>query len=115
MALSKDNSFRKGFYHLQLAKEFFEDVVRDSPNTKAEKKSKRYAKTIDGIMLDYKTDPFIPKDAVERFTDDVQNDSIAYHNIADKCLGLTVDEKENVELWLDAILKGKKVKIEIEE
>lgn len=35
--MTKNNSFRKAFYHLKMAKEYYDDVVRETPNTIAGK------------------------------------------------------------------------------
>ena len=70
--MNKIHSFRKAFYHLQMALDYFEDTNRTVPLAIAGKLSVRYASRLKWIINDFATSPKIPSDAAGEFKSELE-------------------------------------------
>ena len=104
--MNKIHSFRKAFYHLQMALDYFEDTNRTVPLAIAGKLSLRYASRLKWIINDFATSPKIPSDAAGEFKSELQSDVMFHEAISEKCLNLTIDQKIILENIIDELIKG---------
>lgn len=111
--MSKNNSIRKAFYHLRMAKIYFEDTVRESPNSIAGKSGKTYAAKIDWIERDFATHPKLPADAIDDFKTDINGDIMFYEELSQKALELTESNKNSLLKAIDMIIAGEEITMEI--
>ena len=111
----KDEPFRKGMYHLKMAKDYFSDIIRDAPNTVAAKFSRRYFPKLGWIFLYLKTDPEFESNIMQDFFDDINGDIMFHEAISSKCLILTDEQKVIFENLLDAVIAGETIKFIHEE
>lgn len=109
--MDKNNSLRKAFYHLKMAGEYFEDVSRESPNTLAGKLSKIYTRRVKWMENDFKANPQLPRFATEDFKKDINGDILFHESISQKCLQLSVSQKESLEQLIDELLKGETINV----
>lgn len=112
---AKESSFRKAFYHLKMAEEYFNDAIRENPATLAAAVSKKYGDKIRWIMADFRTNPSFPSYAQDEFTKEMEGDLMFHERISEKCLLLQAKQKENVEDILDALLVGEKITVVLNE
>lgn len=106
-----DNSFRKAFYHLELALRYFEDVAREAPGTLAAKKSTLYKKRLEWIKMDFASDPLMPSAATADFLKDMNGDVFFPSAIAEKALRIPEDCRDSVERIFDLIIEGKRIEV----
>lgn len=109
--MDKNNSLRKAFYHLKMSGDYFEDVLRESPNTLAGKLSSIYTRRIKWILNDFNANPSLPKYAAEDFKNDINGDLMFFESISQKCLQLSESQKESLESLIDELLKGEEINV----
>ena len=104
-------SLAKGLHHLNIAKQYFEDVkmgcVGEVKNT-----FNGYVNKCDWIL----------NNVFDKLTEEKRkiykqelSDSLAIDSINDQLMLLDNDQRVNIEEMLDAILKGKKITIKIDD
>lgn len=107
--MNKNHSFRKAFYHLQMAIDYFKDTNRTLPTTIAGKLSIRYVQRLKWVINDFATSPKIPGFAADEFKNEMQSDVMFHESISDKCLNLTVEQKTILENIIDELIKGETI------
>lgn len=110
----RDNSFRKAFYHLQSALDFFDDVIRDVPVAISGKAAKKYSEKVRWIFSDFKTSPAIPKYALNEFSEEFSGDMMFHTEISRKCLMLSDEQKAVIENIIDDVIAGKETIVQIQ-
>jgi hypothetical protein len=104
--MNKNHSFRKAFYHLKMALDYFEDTNRTVPATVGGKLSIRYAQRIKWIVNDFATSPKIPAYAADDFKDEMNSDIMFHEAISEKALNLDDKQKLILEGIIDELVKG---------
>lgn len=99
-------------HHLRLAKEHYQDLQREMPNSLGEKLGKRYEAKIDWIYTDFITNPNFPKEVREGCRKEWNSDVFAVPAIAEKIALLQPEFRELLESVIDAKLNGEEVRIE---
>jgi len=107
--IDKNHLFRKAFYHLQMALDYFDDTNRNVPTTIAGKLSIRYAERLKWVINDFATSPKIPSDAAMEFKNELQGDVMFHEAISEKCLNLSIDQKVILENIIDELIKGETI------
>jgi len=111
--MNKNHSFRKAFYHLKMALDYFEDTNRTVPATIAGKLSIRYAQRLKWIVNDFATSPKIPAYAADDFKDEMNSDIMFHEAISEKALSLNNDQKVILEGIIDRLVEGATIDVEI--
>ncbi len=114
MSSRKDSSFRKAFYHLKMAQEYFNDTIRENEQTIAAKFSRKYASRLEWVIKDFSTTNLLPKDALETFKNDLNGDVLFHEAISRKSLELSDTQKETLEVLLDSLIAGEEVTVKIQ-
>ena len=111
MSYEKDTfSLAKGLHHINMARQYFDDVKRDCTGD--------LKNTFNGYIL--KCD-FIINNVFDKLGDETRkiykeelSDSLGIDHINDQLMFLDNDQRAQVEEIIDTIVKGKKVKITID-
>lgn len=111
---TKDNSFRKAFYHLKMAETYFEDEARERPSKLSGDVCKKYLTKVKWIFNDFTTDIRLPKTAQEEFKTELNGDIMFFDSISSKSLSLSEKQRAIVETIIDCVLKGEKVIVDID-
>ena len=112
MSYEKDIfSLAKGLHHINIAKQYFEDVKRGCTGD--------LKNTFNGYIN--KCD-FIMNNVFDKLGEDTRkiykeelSDSLGFDHINDQLIMLDNDQRAQVEQIIDTIVKGKKVKITVEK
>lgn len=107
------NSFHKAFYHLQLAKELFDDARRQDPGTIAASVSKKYADKIDWMKRDLTSHPQLPAQVMHNFMVEMADDILFPAAIAEKVLQLPLELRSDFEKVLDMMLAGERITMQV--
>lgn len=114
MPNSKNNSFRKGLYHLKIAEMYLEDEFRERPNKVSGDVCRKYLTKVRWIFNDFNTDIRLPKDAQEDFKKEINGDLLFFESISQKALDLSETQRSVVENIIDCVLRGEKVIVDID-
>ena len=115
MENKKDSSFRKGFGHLRIAKEFFMDATREGPCIASGILSARYTAKIVWIEKDYKSSPKIPSAKFYDLNKDMSIDDLMYHESISRLSALlNTTQKEILEKVLKMLIAGEETIIKIQ-
>ena len=113
--LSKDNSFRKGFSYLRLAKEYFLDATRENGMQGSGILAARYSGKIKWIELDFVSSPKIASAKFYDLNVDMSTDDSMYlESINRKIALLNTIQKTAVEGVLDMLIAGEETIIQIQ-
>ncbi len=113
--MDKNSSFRKAFYHLKMAEMYFEDTIREAPQSVAASCSRAYLKRIAWMEKDFATNPQLPRDAMQGFKDEINGDVMFHDSISSSCLNLTSNQKQSIERIIEDLLKGEKITVVLNE
>lgn len=111
--MTKNHSFRKAFYHLRMALDYFEDTNRTVPATVAGKLSTRYAERLKWVINDFATSPKIPAYAADDFKNEIASDIMFHEAISEKALNLNDEQKKVLEFIVDELGKGGTIDVEL--
>ena len=115
MENKKDSSFRKGFGHLRIAKEFFMDATREGPRIASGILSARYTAKIKWIEDDYKSSPKIPSRKMYDLDKDMNIEDLMYHESISRLAALlTTIQKEALENVMKLLVAGEETIIHIQ-
>lgn len=109
-----DTSFKRAFYHLGMAKEYFEDEMRERPTKVSGDVAKKYRNKIDWIINDFITDVRLPKEGQMQFKRELNGDLMFFESISQKSLQLSEEQRRVIETVIDCVLKGEKITVEID-
>ena len=115
MTQNTDNSFRKAFYNLKLALVYFEDVCREMPNQLAGKISKTCVQKIDWLFLNFKTNPALPRFAVDEFDKEINTDPMLIESVPELWHKLNAKQKLVLEDILISVIAGEKITVVLNE
>jgi len=112
--MSKNNSFRKAWHHLQTAQDCFEDFIRDNDERmRGAIFARRYSAKISWMVQDFKTSPIMDAETQADFIDTLKEDHFFYEEIAAKCIDLMPQHKTIILEIIDRVLQGEKLQIEL--
>jgi hypothetical protein len=94
-----------------MAQEQFEDFCRQFPDSKGEKLFKVYVGKINWIFNDIITNPFLTEEVRSGIKIEINSDIFAIPAIHEKVALLTPEQRDMIELTLDAMINGEEVKI----
>jgi hypothetical protein len=97
--------------NLKMAQEQFEDFCRQFPETKGEKLFKVYVGKIEWMFKDIVTHPFLTEEVRFGIKREINSDIFAIPAIHEKVALLTPEQRDMIELTLDAMIDGEEVKI----
>lgn len=109
------HSLLKGFYHIKHAEECFLDFLREHPDARVYSPIKVYTKKLNWMQLDFRTLPSMPTIVSEGMRKEFSGDILFPTAIAEKCLLLPEEQRENFEYLLDRMIAGEKLEIIKEE
>jgi hypothetical protein len=112
--MQKDNSFRKAFYHLKMANEYFRDAQREHPNKVSGAVGKKYGDRTEWMMKDFKSNPLLPGFAIEQWSKEMDSDIMFHESISSKALNLTEKQKEILETIIDQVIAGEEITVKIQ-
>lgn len=96
---------------LAQAKAHFESFCREHPATKGERLFSGYGKKIEWIYKDIQTIPVLPDTVRQGIKAEWESDVFSVPAIAEKSALLNPEQREMVELMIDAMLAGEEVQI----
>ena len=112
--MSKNNSYRKAWHHLQTAHDYFEDFIRENDERmRGAIFAKRYSGKIKWMVRDFKTSPIMDNETKADFVDTLSQDHFFYEEIAAKCIDLLPDHKKVILEIIDRVLQGEHLSIEL--
>jgi hypothetical protein len=112
--MRKNNSFRKGWHHVQLAKDYFADYVKDNDKrSKGAVLAQRYATKLDWMVNDFITSPVVDEDAKKDFLQTLNDDHFFYEEVAAACIDLMPEHKKIILEIINRILLGEKLSVEL--
>lgn len=95
------------FYHLKMAKEYFEDVIRQHPLSVPAKQAPGYNKRIDWIIKDFRTCHRYDDDIRNAFNDEIIKGDIMFpQEISQKILRLNPEQRDFAEKVVDGLVRG---------
>ena len=97
--------------NLKMAQEQFKDFCRQFPNSQGEKVFKNYSKRIDWMFNDIITHPFLTNEVRVGIKKEIESDVFCVPAIVEKVALLSPDQREIIELTIDAMIGGEEVKI----
>ena len=100
------------FHHLKIAKEYWDDLKREMPDTDAEKLAERYKKKIDWCYLDFISIPSFPKEVRDGLRLEWNSDALAIPEIMNTISLLTPDNRLLIEEISKALLAGEDITFE---
>lgn len=115
MATDPDNSFRKAIHYLKLSLVYFEDVVREMPNQVAGKISKVCAQKINWLFLNYKSNPQLPRYAIDEFEKEINADPLIFESVPELWHKLNAEQKTVFENMLISVIAGEKITVILNE
>ena len=108
---SKASSFRKGFYHIRMAEELFNDVIREKPKSIAASMCRKYQTKLTWIKNDVTTNQQMPISAIAEFNDEMKGDILFHEAISEKSLNLTPLQKVALEKLIDSLIAGEQITV----
>jgi len=97
--------------NLKMAQEQFQDFIREFPESQGSKLFNGYSKKIDWIFTDISTHPFLTQEVRDGIKIEIKSDVFAVPAILEKIALLKPEQREMIELTMDAMLNGEEVKI----
>lgn len=97
--------------NLKMAQEQFEDFCRQYRNSQGEKIFKNYSNKIGWIFNDIITQPCLTNEVRLGIKKEIQSDVFSVPAIVEKVALLNPDQREIIELTIDAMIGGEEVKI----
>jgi len=112
MSYEKDTfSLAKGLHHINIAKQYFEDVKMGSTGT--------IKNTFNGYInkCDFILNNIYDKlgEKTRKTYKEEMSDSLGLDHIGDQLMRLNIEERHQIEEIIDNVVKGKKVKITIDD
>lgn len=111
--MTKDNSFRKAFYHLKMAETYLLDEARERPAKLSGDVCKKYLTKLRWIFQDFITDIRLPKFAQDEFKKELEGDLMFFDSISQKSLNLSEKQRGEIENIIDCCLRGEKVVVDV--
>lgn len=96
-------------HHLRIAKEHWQDLQREQPNTIGEKLGKRYEAKIDWIYTDFISCTAFTNVIREGCRKEWNSDVFAVPAINEKISLLAPNKRELIESIIDAMLEGEEI------
>jgi len=97
--------------NLRMAKDQFEDFIRQYPDSAGSKLFKRYIDKISWIFVDIVSIPSITEEVRTGIRKEIVSDVFAVPAILEKVALLSPEQREMIEDTIDAMLAGEEIKI----
>jgi hypothetical protein len=97
------------FHHLRMAKEHFQDLQREMPDTLGSRMGKKYEGKIDWIYQDFITIPLFPNEVREGIRNEWKSDVFAVPAINEKVTLLDPEFREMLESVIAENLAGEDI------
>ena len=98
-------------HHLRMAEEHYQDFIREMPKSRGAILFKSYIKKIRWIYKDILTYPYINEESKIGIKKEIESDVFAVPAINEKISLLNPEQRELIEITIDALLSGEEVKI----
>jgi len=98
-------------HHLKMSEEFFNDFIRENPESKGERLFKSYILKLKWITTDLQTYPYFTQDIRDSIKNEIESDVFAIPAINEKVALLNPEQREMIEQTIDAMLSGQNVRI----
>lgn len=108
----KTSRIVQALHHIKKAKEFFEDFIREYPNSMGSLVLKRLIKFCDKIYFDLVSTPMLGEETIQAIREEWQSDAFTIDAITEKVALLSPEQRESLESVIDAVLNGEKITIE---
>jgi hypothetical protein len=107
----KGSNIVSAVHHLKMAKEHFEDFRREYPQAMGSRLFKSYINKIDWIFKDLLAYPHLTQAIRDGFKAEIESDVFAIPAISEKVALLNPQQREMIEVTIDAMLSGIEIKI----
>lgn len=97
---------------MRIAYEHMQDFIRSNPGSKGAKLFEGYCKRLEWIYKDLNTHPFLSDEVRAGINREWNSDCYATDAIKEKVALLDPEQRELVEVMVDAMLNGEEIKIE---
>lgn len=98
-------------HHLKMAQEYYEDFIREYPDSAGSRLFKSYVNKINWMSTDILSHPDISEEVRIGIKKELACDVFAVTAIAEKSALLNPDQREMIEETIDAMIAGEEVKI----
>jgi hypothetical protein len=109
--MAKGANIVSAIQNLKMAQEQFEDFIREFPESQGSKLFKLYSRKIDWIFTDISSHPFLTQEVRDGIKKEIRSDVFAVPAIVEKVALLNPEQRDMIELTIDAMLNGEEVKI----
>lgn len=113
--MSKLSSLLMGMHHVKMAKEYFDDVVRESPGTVGALLSDLYGKKMDWVIANVYTNTKLSKEVIDGIREEVEADNFTIPEIIDRIVMLNPQQREALNFVINQLLEGHALKVEMDE
>lgn len=97
--------------NLKMAQEQFEDFCRQYPDSAGEKLFKRCSNRVNGIFTEILSNPYLTSEVRDGIRSEIKSDVFAVPAILEKVALLSPEQRDMIELTIDAMLEGQEVVI----
>lgn len=105
-------NFIQAIHHLKISKEFFQDIQRACAGRKGAAIAKVYEAKIEWIFKDLLSNPNFDDAFREGLKAEWSSDAFVPLAIMEKVAQLTPENREKIEILVDAILNGEPMQVE---
>jgi hypothetical protein len=102
-------------HHLRIATEYMDDFVRSSPSSRGGSLFKIYSAKVKWILRDILTFPYFSEQVREGIRYEMNSDPLAYQAIIERISLLNPKQRDQLELVIEDLIKGKKIEFIIHE
>ena len=97
--------------HLKMAKEHYEDFIREYPESSGARLFLSHVNKINWIFRDTITHPHVTQEVRDGIKKEILSDVFAVPAINEKVALLSPEQREMIEETIDAMLSGQEIKI----
>lgn len=98
-------------HHLKMAKEHYDDFIRDYPESSGARLFLSHVNKINWIFRDTITHPHVTQEVRDGIKREILSDVFAVPAINEKVALLSPEQREIIEETIDAMLAGEEIKI----
>ena len=107
----KGSNIVSAIHCLKMSQEYFADFIREFPDSEGSRLFYKYQKRIDWIISDFLTHPFFDEDVRDGIREEIKSDVFTVPAITEKVSLLRPEQREMIELIIDAALNGEEFNI----
>lgn len=109
------SNFITSIHHLRICSEYMDDIVRQTPGSRAAALFEGYSKKLKWILRDIYTHPHFTDPIRDGIKREIDSDPLTYRAIMERISLLAPAQRDMLEFVIDDMLNGKQIKIEVNE